>query len=504
VAYTLADLSVPQDEATLTAALVAKLQAAGMPTDQWQPAALGGLENANVSTTAGYLAAYASPRVAAMAVSTLLENGTGDLLAYDAEHFYRLDKRYARQTIQSITLSLDSRSTALSFGAGELWFRSALGHLYRSIDPVAFALGADGTYALQHVRAAAYNDLGPAPGSAYNADGAGTITEMVTPYPDLKAVNAPPSDWTAQVVSGPSRGTIKPAFATPGVRPPTYSTLKIGILGTGDEGAATFQWSTDGGATWIAGGTLRSGMSLDAYTTISASNDPVVHPGFLAGDLFSFQVADAIVQYGSDDETDDAIRRRCRTRWPGLGEVPTEGLFDLWAHVASDEVDRVIVDADPTIAGLTHMRIASAQGPASPGAVSAVQDYISERLAADGGVDVATGQAFEKVSVVGVDVVPIAVTSKIFVYAADLERVQQQAHVNWVNYLRSIPIGGFLAFSSLIKAIMDAGALDIDASVTTIAGFPFFAGRGLYIPHAAVVTPAGAGLFDPLVVWTTP
>ncbi len=224
-----------------------------------------------------------------------------------------------------------------------MWFESDAGRVYRSIDDLVLN-SSEQDFVHADIRAQAEETS-----SAANDDNAGSIHVMVTPLPAVSCTNVPLTDWSAAVLNGYSSGTITPSFATAGVPPPSYSTLKVKIDASGDPEGGSFSWSTDGGQSWTSGGVMHSGVMIDGYTRISFVNSSTVHPGFIALDVFSFQVADSIVQRGTDDETDAALRKRCANRWASLAAIPVRDSVDLLAHEASAEVDRVLTSASGTL-----------------------------------------------------------------------------------------------------------------------------------------------------------
>ncbi len=85
-----------------------------------------------------------------------------------------------------------------------------------------------------------------------------------------------------------------------------------------------------------------------------------------------------ISQQGADEESDPALRARCKARWGELGYGATEAAYRFWASTASAEVTRVAV-ASPDGDGSVRVYVAGSGGPVSGGALSDVQAYLDVR-----------------------------------------------------------------------------------------------------------------------------
>jgi len=456
VAFTLAQLRTPQTKADFVAAILSKLAADGVDTSSWAPSAQGGIEMANVEAVAAELATFAATTVGPTTNEGALDLASGVGLELHALQRYQIAKHFAQPTIQSIKLSVKPNAPSQDFPTGQVWFQSAAGRLYRNT--AAVSIKPDPTLAAHNqlteiiVQAAC-----TVAGSAANADVAGTIKTLVTPaFPGVTCENTPPAIWTDAVVAGSYAGAGSVSLG--GIPTDGTTVVKIQITASGDAEAGAFSYSFDGGQTYVAAGVLHSGKALPNGITVSFTAG-TARPAFTAGAVYSFARADAIVQRGIDDETDEALRKRCRNRWPSLSAVPTAGLVDLWAHEASPEVDRVLVQADELRAGWMNVRISAVDGMPSLGAIQAVQDYITARLNADSG-------GLEFASVSAVDVLPIVVRTSIFVPVAQLATVQAAAQEAWVKYLQSVPIGGKVLYARFIQIVMDAGAVDTDEANT--------------------------------------
>jgi hypothetical protein len=99
---------------------------------------------------------------------------------------------------------------------------------------------------------------------------------------------------------------------------------------------------------------------------------------FVLGDTYTFSTS-WISSSGTDEETDEALRARCKARWPSLGVAPTVDVYDLWARTASPTITKTRAVPSPTIPGQVDLYLATAAG-VTPGAdVTAVADYVAAR-----------------------------------------------------------------------------------------------------------------------------
>lgn len=124
------------------------------------------------------------------------------------------------------------------------------------------------------------------------------------------------------------------------------------------------------------GGTLALVVSAESPGSIYNSS-PVTS---LVTSLAGVTVADnGTATPGTDDETDAALRSRCRNRWPALGTGSPAGAYDLWAKSASSSVTRTKVAPSGTVAGGVDVYLAGASGGVDSPVVTAVATYIAAR-----------------------------------------------------------------------------------------------------------------------------
>lgn len=494
---TLADLTTPQTASTIRARIIARLQAAGVPTDDWAPSDAGGVENSRVDMLAAALSEILGQRIADITSGRFVETGTGAWLTYYAQKFYDLTRNLATRTIQNVWLTSLSTASDYDFAPDEVVVKSeATGNNYRNLDRIVLPPGKT----LKGIRFQA-----EFPGSSF-ADAEGSITRMVTAPAGVSCINKPEKDFTDAKVTGNSTGKISGVFATKTVVDqslgkqgssgsgvttivpirPSFKSIRFRIDAFGEIGSGSFSYSIDG-AEWVSGGVISTKFELPISGGPIFTFTNGVAPSFIQQDIFTLLVADAILQNGTDEESDESLRTRCRARWSTLSDVATEGTIALWAQLASPEVDKVIVDADPNTPGGILVVVASHAGPASAAAVLAVQDFISARLHYKG-VPAATGftSPEERALVTSATARPITPAGIVDVKRDQLSSVQVAAEKNWQAYLRTLPIGGIVRLAELEQAVMDAGAQDFQGA--TLNG----SAANLQLAHGEVATEAVA------------
>lgn len=453
--FTLDQLRTPQTVADIRTSLLNALAAKGLPVASWAPVASGGLELTRVEMVAQVIADILGEKIKQVTDGRFLQLAEGDWLTYYANRFYGIARDEATRTIQNVRLTAVPDAPPNDFQPGDVVVASeATGNVYRSITGGKLAPGK--TLDLQ---CEAEN-----PGSSY-ADQLGTVDTMVTAPAGVSCINDRPSDFLDAKLTGTSPGTVRGRFTVQGA-PPTYGFVRVRITTFGQIGEAKWEYFREGDSAWTSVGVVSPSHELPGGATIEFANaGNGVSPSFIQRDVFTLIVGDAILQRGADAETDESLRERCRARWASLSDVPTGPLVTLWAQLASPEVDRVLVDADPNTPGGILVTVASASGPASPAAVNAVQDAIGARLAGFRGVPVPPSQVGgspeETVLVQSARPVPIIVSGIVDVPRTKVEEVRSAAETAWLAHLRSVPIGGIIVLEELVEAVMAAGAIDI-------------------------------------------
>lgn len=468
---TFQDLITAETPAAIRARIVAALAADGFPTSSWAPSDVGGVENLRIDMSSG-VGIYLPPRIVALVTGRILPLATGDFLRTLGKKFYGLDQGGPTYTIQNMAFFLKPGAAGVnySFQSGQIKVRAdATGNRYTLIDAGTFspANATQATALMLRVQA-------DSPGKTF-ADPAGTILTMVTAKAGVQCLNIAPSDFqpTPASLRGTSGGTVVATRFPAAVAAP--QSIRVRMLSTGAVGAAAFEFTFDGGLTWNFGGPTAARVNIG--TDVPQRAAVMAFSGsFVAGDVFSTFLGNCIQQQGADAETETAFRRRCSNRWPALSAVPTAGSIDLLAHLASPEVDRVSTDADPNTSGGILVTIASAVGPATPGAQAAVQDYIADRLAGYQGVPAPATAGFtspaETVLVTTAAVFSVTASGPVRVPKAQLAAAQLAANDSWNAYLADLPLGGqagaVVELAELAQILADAGAIDIPSALSAL------------------------------------
>jgi len=221
------------------------------------------------------------------------------------------------------------------------------------------------------------------------------------------------------------------------------------------------RYTNTAGGTLTALGTLSLPVSAEAVGT--AYNVPVGTlktlltplPGVTANNPGTSGVW--LTTQGLTRESDAEYKRRCKARWPGLGESKSvSDVYFLWATTASDQVTRVQPTPSVGTPGRLDIYIAGVAGALSSGVVSAVQSYIDPR--APFGTTPVVQSATNRV---------LNVTGTVYVETAQLAAAQAQVASNVLalqsggtttvnKVLPGIPIGGTVYASTIVDQIQDA------------------------------------------------
>lgn len=482
-----ADLLAQESTATIRARIAVSLLADGFPVASWAPSAAGGVENMRLDMAAG-LGVFLPPRIVQWVNGRILPLSSGDQLKALGAKFYGLTQRDATFTIENIALYAVGSGGSYTFNPGDLVVRGdGTGNLYRSIDGGKFSPANTGpptpTFPGNPLMLSFQAE---GAGSSF-ADVAGTIKTLVTARAGVRCVNIAPADFTPSVLNGTSTGGMSARFLTPGLKP-AFGSIRVAIESNGFVGGAplaTISCSLDGGNTWSATAPIFPNFVIPP--TVPGTGGAVLiftdtggSPSFVAGDIYTTFVADAILQRGADAESEAAFKRRCANRWPSLSDVPVAATIDLWAHEASPEVAKVTVDADQNTSGGIRITIASSNGPSSPVAQIAVEDYVNARLLGYKGVPTPSAPTFTGTATspaetaLVISALPFDVTAAgpVRVPKAILATAQVIANINWNLYLADLPLGGqpdaIIELAKLAQILADAGAIDIPTTLANL------------------------------------
>jgi hypothetical protein len=458
VAATLADLLVGKTKEQEYQAFLSVLQSKGFPVTDYTAGAAGqtlleafAFELADFSKLLPQVAAGGFvPLAMALADPVWL-----DLLA---EYSYNLSRARATFARQLCLVSCAPSQGPQNVNPG-FTVRSRVGsgnrYTYQGADPVSVPDGGsvEIEFTAEH------------PGAAY-ADGAGTITDLVTPLPGL-SVNNPNRKFGGTDATGAAKknaanvgsGTVTPS-GTPGLLR-RYSIRVVTSGSVGVDGSLQVKYDEAGVTTTLA--------TLDPIPASSSIGDGITltfddgaGAGFQAGDTHTFETPGSpITAAGTDDETNASLAARCLGRWPSLTANATADKYVAWVKQCSIDnflgIEKITVKPSSTVAGQADILVATSAGAPDAGSITTLQNYVNAR---DGIVDTA--------EVVGAINEPITLAGTVTVEASKIVAVKAAADAAWLAYIQSVPIGGdtktgtpgVVRLSELIEAIMSAGAVD--------------------------------------------
>jgi uncharacterized phage protein gp47/JayE len=157
-----------------------------------------------------------------------------------------------------------------------------------------------------------------------------------------------------------------------------------------------------------------------------------------------------ITSNGADEESDESLRSRNRTKWATLAPNPPGEAYEYYTRQADPSVTRVYVDTDnPRGPGTLDVWIAGANGPLSPGTISDIEDYMDGTT--DGIPRIGTLHDAQFASAIQYDQ---AVSGVIYILAAYNTTANQDVIKAAITAaFRAIPIGGVKTPDSLVGKI---------------------------------------------------
>lgn len=444
-ASTLADLFVTWDRTKIYNKLLDLLRVRNFPTTDWNE---GGVERTLVEMEADALADMIAGAVPTIAGSALVDFATGDWLRLLAKQWYGIDYNPATRTVGAVTFACALGAGPQTFGAFDITVEAASGNGYTNT--VGFTVPDGGSISVP-VQSEFANDS--TIGRNY-IDGNGTITKLRTVKPGISVSNAQP-DFSPVALVGYSTGTITPSRTNP-LLAPTACRISVVVKTAGSLGGVVVDIYVDDVLTQ-ANQTIAVGPNN--YRDIAGKNIRLTFdngfalPSFLLGDTFSLQSPGSwITSQGTNIESDEALRARCKARWPALSDSPTANVFELHARNASSQVTRVTATASEVVPGQVDIVIAGQAGPVSVGLVADVKSYVQARTPLTTRANVLS--AIEE---------PISLLGLVYVENAKIEAAQTAATAAVLAYINSVPIGGVVRYFDIIAVIMSVdGVIDVE------------------------------------------
>lgn len=155
---------------------------------------------------------------------------------------------------------------------------------------------------------------------------------------------------------------------------------------------------------------------------------------------------------GTDEESDELLRQRCRARWPSLGTGTTAAVYEAWAKEASASVTKAT--ARVAAPGQVSLVLAGSAGGVSGGVVTAVDAYVKQRQPL--GIYVAVASAANSV---------VTVSGTVNVSLPLLASATAEVALNLQQLIADTPIGGTIYVAAIIEAIMAAtGVVNVTLS----------------------------------------
>jgi uncharacterized phage protein gp47/JayE len=472
---TLAELIDALTPDEIYAAILAKLQANDFPTTDWSS---GAPERTLVEAEADSQEELWA-LVASIAAGGEIDLATGAWLTRLAYNRYNLTRDVAVATVGTITLTCAASAGPYTITNNTLEFQGAGGNLYTNTAG-AGVLASGGTIDL--------TITARSPGADEGNDGADTIVTMTTPLAGVTCTN-PAETFSDVELTGTGTGTVTPSFTTA-----SSASWVILITLSGQTGVAEFRLSNDGGLTYGAaqatGGAL---VDVDSTGLDLAFANGAVNPSFVAGEYYEFTSQGTwTTTAGSDEESDETLRARCKAQWALLSSTPTDDAYTRMCLDADSSVEKVRVSVDGAVAARVNIVIAGSSGTVDATVVAAVQDYVDAR------------QAFTDDPVVapaGTMAITLA-GATVRVKTQYLANAQTRAQANLATYFGTCGIGDgstvFVRFSQVIEAILRESGNEDDSVVGLTLNT---ATNDLVITANAVAT--WAQRIATAVTWTT-
>jgi hypothetical protein len=467
MALALQDLLSPATIDIVRSKMLAKLQARGLPTTDWND---GNAERTILEACASAILDLVNTAIPTVVGGGFVDTATGDWLTYLSQERYANIRNLANYTQGTITLT-NSTNAPQTVAANQLWFSFPSGNLYNGplTGPVtippnngSIAITVQSQFA-NHSALTSSTDTAPLVSYVDQSDA--SIT-MVTPLPGVRATNVHPP-YGKVTLTGVGTGTI-----TTSGTPTGSHNVRIRIDISGQAGIATYSYSVDGAA-YVTGQTsaLQSHVgSTDINFTLSNGAGT---PSFVAGDIYGFSTPGSwITQQGTDQEPDSVLASRDRNKWPSLSTLaaipgsPTLGFYDLLARQASNQVTQTLIQADPVVNNQVNVYVGGQGGVLPAPTLAAIQSYFST-------FNMLTDRPLV------LSPTPLAIVfagATITVRQASLVTAQAALQAALQSYIASLGINGSLAdgkvkHGKVVQIIEDIfGIVDVTDTTLTING----------------------------------
>ncbi|HVZ88104.1 MAG TPA: hypothetical protein VHG72_14120 [Polyangia bacterium] len=196
----------------------------------------------------------------------------------------------------------------------------------------------------------------------------------------------------------------------------------------------------------------------------------------------AIKIVGGVPQFGSDPDTDTAVKAAISDRFPDPAAIPTQDRVIGWALAAGTTTTRCRLDPDPALAGGAILTVAGASGPVPSGDVTTVGTYVLARQPITDNITVSNASA-----------ATVTPGGTVTVPAAAEAAVQVAADAAWALYLSNSQIGADVYLLQLIKAVMDAGATNFLN--------PTLNGAGEDLALTSNQVPVSAGTLTALLTW---
>lgn len=406
-----------------------------------------------------------------------LDTATGDWLTLLAQSQYQIDRTPSEFTKGLLTVNVAQGTGPYTFNAGDIIAAATINnvsYLFRNTN--------DAPVTINPNTSAAIEITAESPGKAYNV-AANTINRLLTPRPGVTVSN-PGVAGAAQVVSyyigdGPFtvNGLGLIISLVENGNPPIQATLVFtsnfpSLLGGGGL-AQGLQTLID--ASVFAGKLTSTAVGGQLYITTTGKGDryslTIDHTSSAALILGFSNVYDTIgsgtltwlTQNGRDQESDDSLISRCKSKWGILG-AGTRDAYIYWARTASPLVQKVVVFSNylngVPKAGAVTVYICGVNTSSDQTTINTVYNYIQPK------VPIVTELFVGSAKMVTWNLAQITITLKSAVNNQDTINTI----LNNINlYLQTLKIGEQGYISKVLCAILDVpGVVDATTNQTNL------------------------------------